>query len=291
MGTLRVRHELWVGHKLSDFTFSFHFHALEEEMATHSSVLAWRIPGMGEPGGLPSMGSHRVGHDWSDLAAAAAAAAAASNLDNWIFTLTILNYQARWSSLPDSRWAKLYSRNLGPLELPAPVPTGILSQRHSVLPLASLSDLLLAQWILSNLLLWDDWKSSTYFSTWNSFVRVAQSSPTLCDPMDCSLPGSSVHGILQTRILEWVAISFSRGSSQPRDQSQVSCIEGRCFNLWATREALLSETPAAAKSLQSCLILCDPINGSPPGSAIPGILYARTLEWVAISFSMSETEC
>ena len=59
--------------RLSDFTFTFHFHALEKEMATHSSVLAWRIPGMGEPGWLPSMGSHRVGHDWSDLAATAAA--------------------------------------------------------------------------------------------------------------------------------------------------------------------------------------------------------------------------
>ena len=56
---------------LSDFTFTFHFHALEKEMATHSSVLARRIPGTGEPGGLPSVGSHRVGHDWSDLAAAA----------------------------------------------------------------------------------------------------------------------------------------------------------------------------------------------------------------------------
>ena len=55
---------------LSDFTFTFYFHALEKEMATHSSVLAWKIPGMGEPGGLLSMGSHRVGHDWSDLAAA-----------------------------------------------------------------------------------------------------------------------------------------------------------------------------------------------------------------------------
>ena len=56
----------------SDFTFTSHFHALEKEMATHSSVLAWRIPGTGEPVGLPSMGSHRVGHDWNDLAAAAA---------------------------------------------------------------------------------------------------------------------------------------------------------------------------------------------------------------------------
>ena len=58
---------------LSDFTFTFYFHALEKEMATHSSVLAWRIPGTGEPGGLLFMGLHRVGHDWSNLAAAAAA--------------------------------------------------------------------------------------------------------------------------------------------------------------------------------------------------------------------------
>ena len=57
---------------LSDFTFTFHFHALEKAMPTHSSVLAWRIPGTGEPGGLPSMGSHRVWHNWRDLAAAAA---------------------------------------------------------------------------------------------------------------------------------------------------------------------------------------------------------------------------
>ena len=57
--------------RLSNFTFTFHFHALEKEMAVHSSVLAWRIPGTGEPGGLLSLGSHRVGHDWSDLAAAA----------------------------------------------------------------------------------------------------------------------------------------------------------------------------------------------------------------------------
>jgi len=57
--------------RLNGFTFTFHFHALEKEMGTHSSVLAWRIPGTREPGGLPSMGLHRVGHDGSDLAAAA----------------------------------------------------------------------------------------------------------------------------------------------------------------------------------------------------------------------------
>ena len=67
----KVVHGVAEGQKwLSDFPFTFYFHALEKEMATHSSLLAWRIPGTGEPGGLPSMGSHRVGHDWSDLAVA-----------------------------------------------------------------------------------------------------------------------------------------------------------------------------------------------------------------------------
>ena len=64
MGSLQVS-------RLSGFTFTLHFHALEKEMSTHSRVLAWRIPGMAEPGGLLSMASHRVGHDWSNLAAAA----------------------------------------------------------------------------------------------------------------------------------------------------------------------------------------------------------------------------
>ena len=70
--------------RLSDFTLTFHFHALEKEMATHSTVLAWRIPGTEEPSGLLSMGSHRVGHDWSDLAAAAAAAAARCANPGWL---------------------------------------------------------------------------------------------------------------------------------------------------------------------------------------------------------------
>ena len=62
-------------------------------------------------------------------------------------------------------------------------------------------------------------------------MLVAQLCPTLCDPMDCSPSGSSVHGILQARILEWVAISFYRGSSQPKDQTQVSCIAGSLFTV------------------------------------------------------------
>ena len=109
-------------------------------MATHSSILAWRIPGTEEPGGLPSMGSHRVRHDWSDFAAAA---------------------------------------------------------------------------------------------TYNQLCLTLQ-------PHGCSLPVSSVHGILQARILEWIAIPFSRGSSWPRDQTWVFCTAGRFFAIWATRGALIA---------------------------------------------------
>ena len=72
------------------------------------------------------------------------------------------------------------------------------------------------------------------------YVKIAQSCPTLCNPTDCSPPGFSVHGILQARILEWVIVPFSKGSSQPRDQTQVSHIAGRLFTIWATREALTS---------------------------------------------------
>ena len=68
--------------------------------------------------------------------------------------------------------------------------------------------------------------------------EVAQLCLTLCDPMDCSLPRTSVRGIFQARVLEWVALSFSRGSSQPRDWTWVSCIVGRCFTIWVTREVL-----------------------------------------------------
>ena len=99
------------------------------------------------------------------------------------------------------------------------------------------------------------------------------------------------------RILEWVAYPFSRGSSRPRNGTGVSCIAGGCLTNWAIREApgwasgkeptcqYRRHAAAAAKSLQSCPTLCDPIAGSPPGSPVPGILQARTLEWVAISFS------
>jgi len=72
-----------------------------------------------------------------------------------------------------------------------------------------------------------------------SGVPLAQSCPTLCDPMDCSLQGSSIHGIFQARVLGWVTISFSRGSSRPMDWTRVSHVVGRHFTVWATREVCL----------------------------------------------------
>ena len=87
-----------------------------------------------------------------------------------------------------------------------------------------------------------DFKFLTEYFMKKSESEDVQSCLSLCDPMDYSLPGSSVHGILQAaRTLEWIAIPFSRGSSQPRDQTQVSCIAGRFFTIWATREAYSSK--------------------------------------------------
>ena len=80
--------------------------------------------------------------------------------------------------------------------------------------------------------------------------EVAQSCLTLCDPVDCSPPGSSIHGILQARILEWVAISFSRGSSQPRDRTQVSCIASGFF----------TSSHSEAHYVASVVSICDPID-------------------------------
>ena len=79
--------------------------------------------------------------------------------------------------------------------------------------------------------------SESVFMTFEN--EVTRSCSTLCNPMDCSPLGSFVHGIFQARILEWIAISFSRGSSQPRDLTQICCIAGRLFTIWATREPML----------------------------------------------------
>ena len=124
--------------------------------------------------------------------------------------MTSLHYRSRFSALHAlgfyiRRWT-------WPNHIP------VLGQVVNVLP------------TVSNFLLF----TSTLLYIWcesesKSEREVTQSCPTLCDPTDCSLPGSSVHGIFQARVLEWVAISFSRGSSRPRDQTRVSLIVGRCF--------------------------------------------------------------
>ena len=101
---------------------------------------------------------------------------------------------------------------------------------HSV-SLASLIKMLEAEVLQGLIFTW-------LIETWKKESEVAQSCPTLCDPMDYSLPDSSVHGIFQARILEWVATSFSRRSSRPRDWTRVFCIVGRHFPIWATREVL-----------------------------------------------------
>ena len=81
-------------------------------------------------------------------------------------------------------------------------------------------------------------------------MLITQLHPTLCDPIDCSLPGCSVHGSLQARILEWVAIPFSRGSSQPRDQTHVSCIAGRFYSVSSHQGSILNAlTMCLGKSL------------------------------------------
>ena len=119
-------------------------------------------------------------------------------------------------------------------------------------------------------------------------VLVAKLCLTFWDLMDFSPSGSSIHGISQARILDWVALSSSRGSSQLRDQTCISCIDGWILSPLSQQGSPDKDTAAAAaaaKSLQSCPILCDPIDSSPPGSPVSGILQARTLEWVAISFS------
>ena len=81
-------------------------------------------------------------------------------------------------------------------------------------------------------------------------IEVAQLCLTLHGPMDCSLPGSSAHGIFQARVLEWVAISFSRGSSWPRDRTCVSHIVGRCFTIWTTKEVISEVIDISPGSLQ-----------------------------------------
>ena len=138
-------------------------------------------------------------------------------------------------------------------------------------------------------------------------AKSLQSCPTLCDPRDGSPPGSPVPGILQARTMEWVAISFSNAGKWKVKVKSLSRVWLLATPWTAAYQALLpmgfsrqeywsglpfpspNLSTAAAKSLQSCPTLCDPIDGSPPGSPIPGILQARILEWVAISLPVPKS--
>ena len=128
---------------------------------------------------------------------------------------------------------------------PAPIASnqGMSDSFHSSAPLPdfeSMSNIGDGGWIPCYSKLWID---NLCLFSFESESEVTQSCPTLCDPMDCSLSGSSVRGIFQARVLEWIAISFSRGSSQPRDWTRVSwvfCIGRWILYHWANREALIS---------------------------------------------------
>ena len=111
-------------------------------------------------------------------------------------------------------------------------------------------------------------------------VTCAQSCPMLSGSTNCSPPGSSADGVFQARILEWVSISFSRRSSQPRDWTRVSRIS------WIGRQILNQLRHLSANSLQSCPTVCDPLDCSPPGSSVHGILQARILKWLLYSLSL-----
>ena len=195
-----------------DFTVTFHFHALEKEMAPCSSVLNSRIPGTGEPGGLPSVGSHRVGHDWSDLAAAAFKKYPRERVEtSWHFSSQCKSKQ--WQSF--SQVKKATSR----------------SPRHPNLCIVSKAFAVTFSCRVQRRPIW--------LQPVMRWCVCIQSCPTLFDLMDCSLPGSSVHGIPQARILEWAAISYSRGSSWPWDRTRVSFvsyISGRFFTTGPPRK-------------------------------------------------------
>ena len=184
-------------------------------MATHSGVLAWRIPGTGEPGGLPSMGPPRVGHDWSDLAAAAAAGKLANIFHHFnglkskhkvLHKCNTFQHVINSASILTKMFTKLttdeYLINISIFAwvyICAYLYLCIYIDRCRYLHVyLNLETSIMVKTINSPIKVEEKWS------------EVAQSCPTLSNPMDGSLPGPSIHGIFQARILECVAISFSR---------------------------------------------------------------------------------
>ena len=172
-------------------------------MAPHSSTLAWKIPWMEEPGGLQSMGSLRVGHDW----------AASLSL------FTFMHWRRKWQPTPvflpgESQgrgslvgcrlWGRRVEHDWSDLAAVAAAEDScrpsVISPKHGT------------------------WRRAEYNTYAALRAKSLQSCPTICSPVDCSPPGCSVHGILQAGILEWVAVPSSRGSSPPRNWTQVSYV-------------------------------------------------------------------
>ena len=149
-------------------------------MAPHSSTLAWKIPWTEEPGGLQSLGSLRVGHNW----------------ETSLSLFTFMPWRRKWQ----------------------PTPVFLPGESQG----------------------WGAWWAAvcgvTQSLAWLKPLSSSSSSLALYDPRDCSLPGSPAHRISRARILEWVAIPFSRRSSWPNDQTRVSCIGKQVLYRWTTRE-------------------------------------------------------
>ena len=169
-------------------------------MAIHSSTLAWKIPWMEDPGRLQSMGSQRVRNDWET--------SLSPYMGKLLRLLKCLCCYSQYG--PREPW--LFQNFEGHHEIKLIVFSVTGSGKQSGCPGRKLSRAGVGCGLVIKLC------------------------PTLCDPMDCGLPGSSIHGIFQARVLEWVAIAFPRRSSLPRDWTRVSCTVGRRFTIWATKE-------------------------------------------------------
>ena len=200
-------------------------------MAAHSSTLVWKIPWTEEPGRLQSMGSQRVRHDW--------VTPLSFFLPTWAFQFkgVFANFKLSgwWTELTGRTpgwWTELTSRKA------IFSSWGRTEWRPQCLSKSNIP-------ASSSLALQKAWK-------WKVKVKCL----TLCDSMDYSLPGSSVHGIFQARKLEWDATSFSSRSSRPRGWTQVSCIVGRCFTIWATGEVRKLASSHFSLVPHSTLLLC-----------------------------------
>ena len=197
--------------------------ALEKAMATHSSTLAWKIPWVEEPGRLQFMGSLRVGHDWATS----------------LSLFTFMHWRRKWQPTP----VFLPGESQGQGSLVGCCLWGRTESDTTEATAAAAAIALQYPWSIDSRIPVDAklWRFLNPDIKWHSevlCVLVTQSCPFLCNPMDCSPSCFPVHGVLQARILQWVAMPSSRGSSWPRDWTWVTFIEGRFFTNWATREAL-----------------------------------------------------